>query len=192
LHCSARRHGRGRRSKGKSLRVDRCRTRLGTSRRRTTRTEQRPYPDGSLKRPDISIFCHEPEEQDDAISLVPEAMIEVVSRGYEAKDLEIGPGSISRYLVSPEASAIGAREYGAPNPRSCEVRRMSCTAFRLQRSINRSRLPLCLTPMSDPPRPAPVVAGFISHGRLGCGRLGRADELPDRLVELGHLDRLLA
>lgn len=49
------------------------------------------FPDGSLKRPDISIFCREPDEEDEAITLVPEAVIEIVSRGYEAKDLEIGP-----------------------------------------------------------------------------------------------------
>lgn len=49
------------------------------------------FPDGSLKRPDVSIFCREPAEQDDAVRLVPEAVIEVISKGYEAKDLEIGP-----------------------------------------------------------------------------------------------------
>lgn len=49
------------------------------------------FPDGSLKRPDISIFCREPTELDDAVTLVPEAVIEVVSKGYEAKDLTIGP-----------------------------------------------------------------------------------------------------
>ena len=49
------------------------------------------FPDGSLKRPDISIFCREPDEEDDAVQLVPEAVIEIVSRGFEAKDLEIGP-----------------------------------------------------------------------------------------------------
>jgi len=49
------------------------------------------FPDGSVKRPDIAIFCREPEEQDEMITLVPEAVIEVVSKGYEAKDLEIGP-----------------------------------------------------------------------------------------------------
>jgi putative restriction endonuclease len=49
------------------------------------------FPDGSLKRPDVSIFCKEPVEEEDAITLVPEAVIEVVSKGYEAKDLEIGP-----------------------------------------------------------------------------------------------------
>jgi Putative restriction endonuclease len=49
------------------------------------------FKDGSLKRPDVSIFCREPSEQEDAITLLPEAVIEVVSKGYEAKDLEIGP-----------------------------------------------------------------------------------------------------
>ncbi len=49
------------------------------------------FSDRSLKRPDIAVFCREPAELDDAITLVPEAVIEVVSKGYEAKDLEIGP-----------------------------------------------------------------------------------------------------
>jgi hypothetical protein len=49
------------------------------------------FPDGSLKRPDIAIFCTEPAEEEEAITLIPEAVIEVISKGYEAKDLEIGP-----------------------------------------------------------------------------------------------------
>jgi Uma2 family endonuclease len=49
------------------------------------------FPDGSIKRPDISVFCQEPDEEEEAITLIPEAVIEVVSKGYEAKDLEIGP-----------------------------------------------------------------------------------------------------
>jgi Uma2 family endonuclease len=49
------------------------------------------FPDGSLKRPDIAMFCTEPDETDEAIAVVPEAVIEVSSKGYEAKDLEIGP-----------------------------------------------------------------------------------------------------
>jgi len=50
------------------------------------------FPNG-LKRPDISIFCREPTEaeQENALTLIPEAVVEVVSKGYEAKDLEIGP-----------------------------------------------------------------------------------------------------
>ena len=48
---------------------------------------------GSLKRPDLAILCREPAdaEIDGALTLVPEAVVEVVSKGYEAKDLEIGP-----------------------------------------------------------------------------------------------------
>lgn len=51
------------------------------------------FPDGSLKRPDISVFCREPaeEEQEEAIKQVPVAVIEVISKKYEAKDLEISP-----------------------------------------------------------------------------------------------------
>jgi Uma2 family endonuclease len=49
------------------------------------------FPDGSLKRPDVSIFCREPAEEEDAVTLVPEAVVEVLSKGGEAKDLEIGP-----------------------------------------------------------------------------------------------------
>ncbi|HRN68091.1 MAG TPA: Uma2 family endonuclease [Promineifilum sp.] len=49
------------------------------------------FPDGSLKRPDIAIYCRRPDEDDEAITLIPEAVIEIISKGYEAKDLEIGP-----------------------------------------------------------------------------------------------------
>lgn len=50
------------------------------------------FPDG-LKRPDVSIFCREPtdEEAQSALTLIPEAVIEVVSKGYEAKDLQLAP-----------------------------------------------------------------------------------------------------
>jgi len=49
------------------------------------------FPDGSFKRPDISVFCREPDEEDQAVTLVPEAVIEVVSQGYESKDFQFGP-----------------------------------------------------------------------------------------------------
>ena len=48
------------------------------------------FPDGSQKRPDIAVFCREPDEQDTAVTLLPEAVIEILSKNYEAKDLEIG------------------------------------------------------------------------------------------------------
>jgi Uma2 family endonuclease len=49
------------------------------------------FSDGSLKRPDISVFCREPDEENTPITLTPAAVIEVISKGYEAKDLELNP-----------------------------------------------------------------------------------------------------
>ena len=49
------------------------------------------FPDGSFKRPDIAIFCTDQIEQDEAVTTVPQAVIEIVSVGYEVKDLELGP-----------------------------------------------------------------------------------------------------
>ena len=48
------------------------------------------FADGSQKRPDIVIFCREPDEQESEVTLFPEAVIEIISKGYEAKDLEVG------------------------------------------------------------------------------------------------------
>src|SRR5438552_317624 len=48
------------------------------------------FPDGSFKRPDIAIWCREPDEQESSVTLIPEAVIEIISRGFEKKDTEIG------------------------------------------------------------------------------------------------------
>jgi len=48
------------------------------------------FPDGSYKRPDIAIFCKEPPDTEEALSIVPDAVVEVISRGFENKDLVIG------------------------------------------------------------------------------------------------------
>jgi len=48
------------------------------------------FPDGSLKRPDISVFCKTPTETNEAVKEIPDAAIENISKGYEKKDLEIG------------------------------------------------------------------------------------------------------
>ncbi len=55
------------------------------------------FPDGSLKRPDISVFCRTPVETDEAVKEIPDAVIEIISKGYEKKDLEIG---VPFYLAS--------------------------------------------------------------------------------------------
>ena len=72
------------------------------------------FHDGSLKRPDISIFCREPDEdeQEEAIKQVPEAVIEVISENYEAKDLEISP---------PIYLANGVKDVVVYNPYTDEV-----------------------------------------------------------------------
>lgn len=48
-----------------------------------------PDPDRSIKRPDLAIFCLEPPDSDDALELIPEAVVEVLSLGYEEKDLGV-------------------------------------------------------------------------------------------------------
>ncbi len=48
------------------------------------------FPDGSIKRPDIAIMCREPDKEDEVITVLPEAVVEVISKGYESKDNEIG------------------------------------------------------------------------------------------------------
>ncbi len=54
------------------------------------------FPDGSAKRPDISIFCEEPTEEDTMCEMIPEAVIEILSKGYEKKDTEV---SLPFYLA---------------------------------------------------------------------------------------------
>ncbi|NJP05079.1 MAG: Uma2 family endonuclease [Chloroflexaceae bacterium] len=45
-------------------------------------------PDESLVRPDIAIFGEQPPRQRQALTLVPAAIIEIISPHYETKDLE--------------------------------------------------------------------------------------------------------
>jgi Uma2 family endonuclease len=70
------------------------------------------FRDGSLKRPDISIFCEAPPLQDDALTVIPAAVIEIVSPGYEYKDITLNPqfylaqGVEDVVIVDPRAGAI--------------------------------------------------------------------------------------
>ncbi|MEK7830143.1 MAG: Uma2 family endonuclease, partial [Acidobacteriota bacterium] len=84
------------------------------------------FPDGSDKRPDVSIFCHEPSETESAVTEVPEAVVEIISKGYEKKDLELGPpfylgqGVKDVIVYDPNSkvtrhfTADGQREYSEP------------------------------------------------------------------------------
>lgn len=77
------------------------------------------FPDGSRKRPDVAVFCGEPEE-DSEITLLPEAVIEVLSKDYEAKDLVIGVpfyrqiGVRDVIVLDPETSAVKHWQQGQP------------------------------------------------------------------------------
>lgn len=71
------------------------------------------FPDGSHKRPDISVFCREPDELDTEVTLLPEAVIEVLSADYHAKDLLIGV---------PYYQQIGIKDIVVFDPRTGEVR----------------------------------------------------------------------
>ena len=52
------------------------------------------FKDGSLKRPDIALLGRKPleSEMDSALEIVPEAVIEIISEGYEDKDMRLAPG----------------------------------------------------------------------------------------------------
>ncbi|RYG38097.1 Uma2 family endonuclease [bacterium] len=47
--------------------------------------------DGSLKRPDLAIYCKKPIVGRDALDVIPGAVIEILSPGSEEKDLVTGP-----------------------------------------------------------------------------------------------------
>lgn len=70
------------------------------------------FADGSLKRPDLMIFCDKPVLTREALTLVPEAVIEVLSPGEERKDLIVGPpfylsqGVKDVVVVNPETRAV--------------------------------------------------------------------------------------
>jgi len=49
------------------------------------------FRDGSLKRPDILIYRKMPPISHEALAVVPDAVVEIVSPGSEHKDLVIGP-----------------------------------------------------------------------------------------------------
>lgn len=44
------------------------------------------FPDGSFKRPDVAIYCARLPDVDVARDVIPQAVVEIVSEGYEEKD----------------------------------------------------------------------------------------------------------
>lgn len=67
---------------------------------------------GSFKRPDIAIYCTEPPLTRQALRVLPEAVVEVVSPGSEKKDLDMGPlfylaaGIKDVVVVNPETATV--------------------------------------------------------------------------------------
>jgi Uma2 family endonuclease len=49
------------------------------------------FPSGIVKRPDISIFCRRPTDDEGFVHSIPEAVIEITSPESESKDLISGP-----------------------------------------------------------------------------------------------------
>ena len=84
------------------------------------------FKDGSLKRPDIAIFCELPPIQDEALTALPKGVIEIISPGYEYKDVELNPrfylsqGVKDVVIVDPRAGGVthyraaGVNTYNAP------------------------------------------------------------------------------
>ena len=70
------------------------------------------FGESSFKRPDISIFCDPVPETREAANVVPEGVIELLSPGYEKKDLELGvPFYLSHgvkdvIVVDPESTKV--------------------------------------------------------------------------------------
>ena len=48
------------------------------------------FPDGSIRRPDLAVFCRQPERRE-LITLIPEAVVEIVSQRSREKDLKTSP-----------------------------------------------------------------------------------------------------
>lgn len=70
------------------------------------------FPDGSDKRPDIALFCQRPQQTEEAVTTLPDAVIEIISKGYEAKDYLVG---LPFYLTQ------GVRDVVIFNPYTNEV-----------------------------------------------------------------------
>ena len=90
------------------------------------------FPDGSIRRPDLSIYCSAPAPTQEATSLIPAAVIEVVSPGSEVKDLELGPsfyllhGVLDVLVFEPRTGVVShfrrgdRRQYSSPTDISLE------------------------------------------------------------------------
>lgn len=97
------------------------------------------FPECSQKRPDISIFFRRPDEIDEEIRMLPEAVIEILSKGYEAKDLQVGvPFYLSQgvkdvVVLDPQSLQV-LHFRGRSGSNSIHLRPSSCSAGASARS----------------------------------------------------------
>ena len=75
------------------------------------------FPEGSFRSPDVAIFCTLPPDRDGAVDILPAAVVEIVSPGYEEKD-RIGP---------PFYLAQGVADVVVYDPRTGEVAHATAT-----------------------------------------------------------------
>lgn len=80
--------------------------------------------DGSIKRPDLALYCTQPPLTTEVARVTPGAVVEVVSRGYERKDLDSGP---SLYLSN------GVRDVLVVQPELGETRHFRRDGVRVVR-----------------------------------------------------------
>lgn len=79
-----------------------------------------------LRRPDVAVFCEKPPRPDGAITtLIPQAVVEVLSQGYEQKDrdavsLYLGAGVLDVLLVDPRKRTVECHRLGEA-PRTLEL-----------------------------------------------------------------------
>jgi len=106
-------------------------------------------PDRSIKRPDLAIFCEEPPDTDEALEAIPAAVVEILSPGYEEKDL--GPDGAPFYLA-----------YGVQDVLIFDPRR----GRRARRTPPRS-VGLGVAPFNQLPRASPC-----SHAAMRLARSG--------------------
>lgn len=70
------------------------------------------FPDGSLKRPDLMVFCTKPTLTRDALTVIPDAVVEDLSPDGYRKDVEMGPpfylsqGVRDVVVVDPETKVV--------------------------------------------------------------------------------------
>ena len=80
------------------------------------------FPDGSVKRPDLMIYCVRPTLTRAALTIMPEAVVEVLSPGGRRKDLEVGPpfylsqGVKDVLVIDPEGGAAHHFRQGGNQP----------------------------------------------------------------------------